>query len=710
MEEIWALQKKLMEVQTVKPRKSLSERNTMEILDFLKREHNLDILCTLDGKEFMTPSALDQLIYEQTILTKKIRLPELESLLNVGFDWIESRIDSLVRNFGLIYVNNQLITREFIELLFSEIEENLRTQKICSLTDIALKNEIDIAFLKSLVSDAKYQNLISTPFRLDSRANLLISEQYYALMDRKLRGLLNGLTAPVKIDDIAEVIKVEKNMIGERLAERDIPIESDMVFTKRFINNRTQNIEKLFTKNGLVEYNYLKRQFYIAKPKEFLQKMLKGSSEEKSIFLSKSVMSQTELIKIFIGCEQNLKAYGYANIEDLINFSIEGDDVNAIIDLLHKELDPKGLDFESEDLLIVCKKDLKKYATLLEREVSEKKIDPKKATPKVVADLLTTHELIEYQMDEALKNFIAHQTLEVADLKKAAQSQSTGPKLMSRRFHTHQVDVMKFKINEIIDRSNFIFKYYLLTEKYLRPIIDDANAETAEAIRDSLKRIKSVVLQNIIFVILRKFSHQFKEEHMNTFESFIGIDEMFIPLFQSDAIYMGFFNSLPADIRQVMASLLSPRDADELVKPELTPEEFIALDFDLVTLLNSKGTQLTIGNFDTNKNKKAEKAFVSEAIDAFKSFCKTNLISSDPELMFVLIANVLALDEGMALMTVPEYQAFMDVVEGLATVQDFRFSELIEGINHLNNKFRQALETKEDTEIFFEDLAESHLK
>jgi hypothetical protein len=709
MEEIWALQKKLMEVQTAKPRKSLSERNTMEILDFLKREHSLDILCTLDGKEFLTPSALDQLIYEQTILTKKIRLPELESLLNVGFDWIESRIDSLVRNFGLIYINNQLITREFIELMFSEIEENLRTQKICSLTDIALRNEIDIAFLKSLVSDAKYHHLISTAFRLDARANMLISEQYYALMDRKLRGLLNGLTAPVKIDDIAEVIRVEKSLITERLAERDVPIESDMVFTKRFINNRTQNIEKLFMKNGVIEYNYLKRQFYIAKPKEFLQKMLKGTTEEKSIFLSKSVMSQTELIKIFIGCEQNLKAYGYVNIEDLVNFAIEGDDVNAIIELLHKELDPKGLDFESEDLLIVCKKDLKKYASLLEREVSEKKIDAKKATPKIVADLLTTHELIEYQMDDALKNFIAHQTLEVADLKKAAQSQSTGPKLMSRRF-TKQVDLMKFKINEIIDRSSFIFKYYLLTEKYLRSIIDDANAETADAIRTSLKKIKSVVMQNIIFLVLRKFSHQFKEEHMNSFESFLGMDEMFMPLFQSDASYMGFFNALPADIRKVMAASLSANEAEELGKPELTPEEFVALDFDLVSLLNSKGTQLTIGNFDTNKNKKAEKAFISEAIDAFKTFCKQHLTSSDPELMFILIANVLALDEGMALMTVPDNQLFMDVVEGLATVQDFKFNELIDGINRLNTKFREALETKEDTEIFFEDLADRHLK
>jgi len=704
------LQKKLMEVQSSKPRKSLSERNTMEILDFLKREHNLEVLCTMDGKEFMTPSALDQLIYEQAILTKKVRLPELEALLNVGFDWIESRVDSLVRNFGLIYVNNQLITREFIELLFSEIEENLRTQKICSLTDIALKNEIDIAFLKSLVGDARYHHLIATPFRLDSRANLLISEQYYSLMDRKLRGLLNGLTAPVKIDDVAEVIKAEKAMIGERIAEKDIPIESEMVFTKRFVNNRTHNIEKLFSKNGVVEYNYLSRQFYIAKPKEFLQKMLKGSSEEKSIFLSKSVMSQTELIKIFIGCEQNLKAYGYADIEDLVNFSIKGDDINAIIDLLHKELDPKGLDFESEALLIVSKKDLKKYATLLEREVSEKKIDPKKATPKVVADLLTTHELIEYQMDEALKNFIAHKTLEVADLKKAVQSQSSGPKLMSRRFNAHQVDVMKFKIHEVIDRSSFIFKYYLLTEKYLRPIIDDANTETAEAIKTSLKRMQAVVLQNIIFVILRKFSHQFKDEHMNSFESFTGLDEMFLPLFQSDAIYMGFFNALPADIRQVMTGALPAREAEELVNPELTPENFAALSFDLVNLLNNKGTHLTIGNFDTNKNKKAEKAFITEAIEAFKTFCKANLTTIDPELMFVLISNVLALDEGMALMTVPDYQLFMDVVEGLTTVEDFRFNELVDGINHLNEKFRQALETKEDTEMFFEDLAESHLK
>ena len=81
----------------------LSERNTMEILKFIKKERKIKIVTTLDGKEFMTLNYLDRLIYETCILQKKVWIFELENLINVSSEWIESRIDEITKKYRLFF-------------------------------------------------------------------------------------------------------------------------------------------------------------------------------------------------------------------------------------------------------------------------------------------------------------------------------------------------------------------------------------------------------------------------------------------------------------------------------------------------------------------------------------------------------------------------------------------------------------------------------
>jgi len=55
----------------------------MEILEFIKKEKELTVVSTLDGKEFMTIDFLDSLIYETCLFQKKTNIQELETLINV---------------------------------------------------------------------------------------------------------------------------------------------------------------------------------------------------------------------------------------------------------------------------------------------------------------------------------------------------------------------------------------------------------------------------------------------------------------------------------------------------------------------------------------------------------------------------------------------------------------------------------------------------
>ena len=72
------LQKMLMDVQETKPIKKLSERNTINILQYVKTQSDLVIITDKEGKTFYTPEALDKEIYQHINSAKKIRMNELE--------------------------------------------------------------------------------------------------------------------------------------------------------------------------------------------------------------------------------------------------------------------------------------------------------------------------------------------------------------------------------------------------------------------------------------------------------------------------------------------------------------------------------------------------------------------------------------------------------------------------------------------------------
>lgn len=86
----------------------------MEVLEYIRKDVDFQIVSTNDGKDFMTLEYLDGLIYETCQLYKKLRIAELENLINVSSQWIESRVKILCKKHDLYFQNNQFLTKEYI--------------------------------------------------------------------------------------------------------------------------------------------------------------------------------------------------------------------------------------------------------------------------------------------------------------------------------------------------------------------------------------------------------------------------------------------------------------------------------------------------------------------------------------------------------------------------------------------------------------------
>lgn len=75
------LQKMLNDVQDKKTKQKLSERNTINILEYLKKISDLVLVTDKEGKNFFTMDALDKEIANHVSVAKKMRLNELERFL-----------------------------------------------------------------------------------------------------------------------------------------------------------------------------------------------------------------------------------------------------------------------------------------------------------------------------------------------------------------------------------------------------------------------------------------------------------------------------------------------------------------------------------------------------------------------------------------------------------------------------------------------------
>ena len=91
----------------------LSERNVVEIVSKLVELNLIEIIYTLDGKEYLTPQELVKEIRDELIVHGgRINLVELQQILNVDFRHIETKVGEMVKSDpGLVLVLGQIIDR-----------------------------------------------------------------------------------------------------------------------------------------------------------------------------------------------------------------------------------------------------------------------------------------------------------------------------------------------------------------------------------------------------------------------------------------------------------------------------------------------------------------------------------------------------------------------------------------------------------------------
>lgn len=584
MDEIENLLNQLEEIQESKPRKTLSERNAMDILDYLKKRLGAPVVSTMDGLSFLTLDRLDQTVFETLQAHKKVKVDELENMLNVSSEIIEQRLDTLQRKFGLTILNAQLITREYIEFILREIKHELAKKQFCVLSDFALSHDLEVSLLRSFIQ-AKNSPTASFLAAQKCINNVLYSDAFSRTLAHQLEGVLNAVTVPLSLDVLAELLSVDRHILGDLLATKELKREGDLVLPKNFAVHRKRLLNEQIARQGFIEYATLQKNFSINKPREYLRDMLGADA---GTFFDRIFVSAEELQKLSTLYVQKLKKEGIVDVTAEETIPFHAADRNAFVETLAEELKTRGLSVEQEREFLWLKPAVK---AMVDSCAGLEAIREKDVIDKLVND-----KRLPYMADDKLKKFVFARVK--ADVEKARAAATQKAPKKSKFVKGDEVDFNKYPVDKLITRMELLIDFYLLVEKSLRGLGKEFQAQADDMLGPQLSKLKRVVIENIVFVLIRKHKLVVPRESFENVQNFDQFPAIFEHIFAKEETAVSATKQLPKEFR-------------DQVNKIFFPEGVLDLDsVDLVKVVSERGIELTISNFDTVKNKKREKAFV----------------------------------------------------------------------------------------------------
>ena len=277
----------------------------------------------------------------------KLSIIELPKILNVPIEKIETRIESVIKKYKFFLIDGVLITNTYLDKLSDEINEDLIKKSELHISDLAIKYEFSVPFIFQTITD-RLGIIIDGLFTPDG--SKLLTQGYINILNAQIKGVMRSQWGPCNIQQISKKYSLDEQKVEgflqDLITNKQLlgKIQNGMYFPDRFIDKQEQLLRSYFDRNGMIEYDFIKTQFYAPKPKQFLQKFL----SDEAILLDTCAFSSKEMKQIPETINNLVEENGYAESYDIFPANFTNKDIEQI---LFKELDLPAIKFENGILL-----------------------------------------------------------------------------------------------------------------------------------------------------------------------------------------------------------------------------------------------------------------------------------------------------------------------------------------------------------------------
>uniref|UniRef100_A0A8D0CBF6 E3 UFM1-protein ligase 1 n=1 Tax=Salvator merianae TaxID=96440 RepID=A0A8D0CBF6_SALMN len=335
-EEIVKLSQQFQSAQFAQATQRLSERNCIEIVSKLIAEKQLEVVHTLDGKEYITPAQISKEIRDELYIRGgRVNIVDLQQVINVDLLHIENRANDIVKSDRTIQlVLGQLIDENYLDQIAEEINDKLQESGQVKISDLCKAYDLPGDFLKQAFS-SRLGKIIHGQIDQDNRG-VIFTDAFVRRHRARIRGLFSAITRPTPVNNLITRHGFQEHLLYSvleelvntgRLKGTVVGGRQDKAVFIPDIYSRTQSnwVDSFFKQNGYLEFDTLSR-LGIPDPMNYIKKRYKSV-----LFLKTSCVGQEFVDLVEASVDEAINSGTWVDIAPLLPSSLSVEDASMLL-------------------------------------------------------------------------------------------------------------------------------------------------------------------------------------------------------------------------------------------------------------------------------------------------------------------------------------------------------------------------------------------
>ncbi|XP_048350100.1 E3 UFM1-protein ligase 1 [Sphaerodactylus townsendi] len=404
-EEILKLSQQFQSAQFAQASHRLSERNCIEIVAKLIAEKQLDVVHTLDGKEYITPAQISREIHDELhVRGGRVNIVDLQQVINVDLLHVENRANDIVKSDRTIQlVLGQLIDEHYLDQVAEETNDKLQETGQVKISDLCKTYNLPGDFLKQAFS-TRLGKIIHGQIDQENRG-VIFTEAFVTQHRARIRGLFSAITRPTAIINLITRHGFQEHLLysvleelvnSGRLKGTVVGGRQDKAVFIPDIYARTQSnwVDSFFKQNGYLEFDALSR-LGIPDPVNYIKKRHKSLP---LLFLKASCVGQEIVDQVEASVDEAITSGTWVDIVPLLPSSLSVEDASMLLQQVMRSFTKQPSTLVFGDTIVVSEKFISNCAALfndLMHQKAEKEMKNNNPVHLITEEDLKQSSLIE---------------------------------------------------------------------------------------------------------------------------------------------------------------------------------------------------------------------------------------------------------------------------------------------------------------------------
>uniref|UniRef100_A0A8B9Q6V7 E3 UFM1-protein ligase 1 n=1 Tax=Apteryx owenii TaxID=8824 RepID=A0A8B9Q6V7_APTOW len=396
-EEIRRLAADFQRAQFAEVAQRLSERNCIEIVTKLIAEKQLEVVHTLDGKEYITPAQITREIRDELhVCGGRVNIVDLQQVINVDLLHIENRANDIVKSDKTVQlVLGQLIDENYLDQLAEEINDKLQETGQVTISELCKAYDLPGDFLIQALS-RRLGKIIRGQLDQNNRG-VIYTEAFVSQHRARIRGLFSAITRPTPVSNLITRYGFQEHLLYSMLEElvntgrlkgTVVGGRQDKAVFVPDIYARTQSnwVDSFFKQNGYLEFDTLYR-LGIPDPAGYIKKRYKSTQ---LLFLRAACVGQEIVDQVEASVEEAISSGNWIDVATLLPSSLSVEDAGILLQQAMRSLNKHSSGLVFSDTIVVSEKFLSSCIDLFSDLMQQKAEKEMKNNP---VNLITEEDL-----------------------------------------------------------------------------------------------------------------------------------------------------------------------------------------------------------------------------------------------------------------------------------------------------------------------------